>query len=124
MAAVRGKDTGPEWVLRRALHAAGVRYRLHDHRVAGTPDLTLPKSRVAVFIDGCFWHGCPTHYRRPKSRLAFWDGKLDSNRKRRAKVKFDLTTDDWKVVEIWECQVEDDLAGCVSRIRGLAEPGR
>lgn len=79
MARIRGKDTGPEVALRRALWQAGLRYRL-GMRVEGTrPDLTFPRARLVVFVDGCFWHGCPLHYVRPRTKEEFWALKLAVN---------------------------------------------
>ena len=66
MAAIRGKDTAPEWKVRRALHALGYRYRLHVSGLPGKPDLVLPRYRVVVFVHGCFWHGCPKYGTMPK----------------------------------------------------------
>jgi DNA mismatch endonuclease Vsr len=83
MATVRGRNTAPELALRKAVHALGARYRVHAGDVPGRPDMVSRKARVAVFIDGCFWHGCPAHYRRPAANRGFWDAKLQRNRRRR-----------------------------------------
>ena len=99
MSRIRGKDTKPELVLRRALTALGVRYRVHNRRVPGTPDLSHTGSRVAVFVDGCFWHGCPRHYRPPRSRVEFWARKLEYNRDLRKRVTARLSG--WNVLQIW-----------------------
>ena len=81
MAAVRGRDTGPELQVRKALFAAGYRYRLYAKELPGKPDLVLPRYRLAIFVHGCFWHGhtC-SRGKRPGSNVSFWDAKLDANR--------------------------------------------
>src|SRR5215475_6215393 len=79
MARIRGAHTSPEVELRSLLWRSGLRYRLHVKALPGRPDLVLSRSRVAVFVDGCFWHGCPDHYVRPRSRTRFWAEKLSQN---------------------------------------------
>lgn len=94
MRAVRSRDTGPEMIVRRFLHAAGLRFRLHDRRLPGVPDLVFPSRRVVLFVHGCFWHqhpGCPAAA-RPKSRPDYWNRKLDMNVTRDARCRFQKTT--------------------------------
>lgn len=120
MALVRGRDTKPEMRVRKALHAAGLRYRLHDRRLPGVPDLTFPSRRIALFVHGCFWHrhpGCPAA-RLPKSRLDFWEPKLAGNAERDKRTRATLEAAGWKVIVIWECETRDqrilaDLAEAV-----------
>lgn len=124
MARVRGRDTKPEMRVRRALHAAGLRYRLHAKGLPGRPDLILPSRRVAVFVHGCFWHRHPDPdcklARLPKSRLDFWLPKLEGNRARDDRNKAALEKLGWKVVEIWECQIKDDeLRAVAKRIKAI-----
>ena len=111
MARVRGRDTKPELKVRRALHAAGLRYRLHDKKLPGRPDIVLPARRVAVFVHGCFWHRHPDPdcklARLPKSRLDFWIPKLDGNRARDERKKAQLEALGWTVIEVWECGIGD-----------------
>jgi DNA mismatch endonuclease (patch repair protein) len=120
MSRVRGRDTKPELLIRKALHARGYRYRLHDKKLPGTPDLSFPGRRKAVFVHGCFWHmheGCPLA-RMPKSRLEFWRPKLEGNRARDA-VKLDqLRALGWDVMVVWECQLRE-LDGLVTRIESF-----
>ncbi len=116
MAHIRGRDTGPEIRLRQALWKAGMRYRVRS-RLTGRPDIIFPKPRIAVFVDGCFWHGCPQHAVRPASNRAFWDRKLERNRARDAAINDLLTQDGWRVVRIWEHEVDDSLAACVQRVQ-------
>jgi DNA mismatch endonuclease (patch repair protein) len=107
MAGIRGKDTKPELVLRRALHARGLRYRLHARGVRGRPDLVLPKYRAAVFVHGCFWHRhqrcrfCTT----PSSRTEFWAAKFAANVQRDTAVREALAADGWRVATVWECSL-------------------
>lgn len=117
MSRIRGSNTKPELMLRAALAKTGVRYRVNNRRVPGTPDISHRGKRVAIFVDGCFWHGCPTHYKRPKSRLEFWDGKLAYNRDLRQRVLQRLTG--WHVVQVWECRVRTDADGVASAIAPL-----
>ncbi len=126
MARIRGTDTSPEVTLRRALWSRGLRYRLHARTPAGRPDVLLPASRVAVFIDGCFWHGCPLHYARPRSREEFWSAKLVANIDRDARQSALLEAAGWQVVRLWEHEVVEELASAVDRVeravRGSSSP--
>lgn len=105
MAGIKGKDTKPELVVRQLLHAAGFRYRLHDRRFPGRPDLVLPKYRTVVFVHGCFWHGhdnCPL-FRLPKTKTEFWNEKISQNRLRDERYVSRLLDMNWRVLIIWEC---------------------
>ncbi len=108
MAAIRGKDTKPEKIIRSALHAAGLRYRLHSRSLPGRPDLVLPKWRAVVQIYGCFWHkhDCP-YFRMPGTRAAFWMQKLNGNRKRDMESEKRLRERGWRVARVWECAIRD-----------------
>lgn len=117
MSRVRGRDTKPELLIRKVLHARGYRYRLHDKKLPGTPDLSFPGRRKAVFVHGCFWHmheGCPLA-RMPKSRLEFWRPKLEGNRARDAVKLGQLRALGWDVMVVWECQLRE-LDKLVTRI--------
>jgi DNA mismatch endonuclease (patch repair protein) len=112
MAAIRSRDTGPEMRLRSAVWQGGMRFfttpgwqRLTGERLIGSPDLIFPAARVVLFVDGCFWHGCPNHYRVPDSRTKFWRDKLDKNRQRDTAVNCELTTCGWRVRRLWEHQL-------------------
>ena len=107
MSKVRSKDTGPELAVRRTLWRAGLRYRVHDRTLPGTPDVSNKRLRLAVFVDGCFWHGCPECYTEPKSNVEFWRAKVRRNRARRKEVKEDLEGIGFRVVEIWEHETAD-----------------
>ncbi|MFG2043997.1 very short patch repair endonuclease [Dactylosporangium sp. NPDC048998] len=108
----RKADTGPEIMLRRALHALGARFRLHRHIARGcTPDLVLPGRRIAVFVDGDYWHSCPAHGRRtpfvgPNAQL--WTEKMRHNRERDARSTRLAEQAGWQVVRVWECRIRQD----------------
>jgi len=117
MARFRGKDTKPEILVRRALHAAGRRFRLHAKNLPGRPDIVLPRDRTIIMVHGCFWHahdGCPIA-RVPATRREFWEAKFDANRERDRRNADALASMGWRVVTIWECEarsasLEDLLA--------------
>lgn len=116
MSRIRGRDTGPELTLRRALWSAGLRYRLHA-RIAGRPDIVFTRGRVAVFCDGCFWHGCPTHSVKPKTNSSFWGLKLARNKARDQAVTAALETEGWTVMRFWEHEIENDTAKVVAQVK-------
>jgi len=105
MSCIKSKNTKPELKIRKLVWAEGKRYRIHDRSVFGTPDITNKSKRVAIFIDGCFWHGCPKCYTEPKTNTEFWRNKISRNQERRKKVKTQLKRDNWKVLQFWEHQV-------------------
>ena len=111
MTSVGQKNTGAEWVLRRALHRIGLRYRLHDRSLPGSPDLVFSRNRAVVFVHGCFWHshGC---YRStvPKSRCEFWSEKFRANRSRDERNRDSLLASGWRVVTVWECALKGKAA--------------
>lgn len=104
MAAVRGKDTKPELIIRRGLHGLGYRYRLHAKGLAGKPDLVFPKYNAVLFVHGCFWHGhdCPL-FRLPGTRTEFWRSKITSNVRRDQKALATLQAQGWRTATVWEC---------------------
>ncbi len=116
----RSKDTEPEVILRRALHAAGGRFRLHPRLARGcTPDLVLPRRRLAVFVDGDYWHGCPVHFgdRHPSGpNAALWRAKFDATAARDARSTLIAVDAGWHVVRVWECEIRTDVASVVARI--------
>jgi DNA mismatch endonuclease (patch repair protein) len=123
MARVKARDTKPELRVRRALHAAGLRFRLHIGCLPGKPDIILPGRRVAVFVHGCFWHRDPDPAcklaRLPKSRLDFWLPKFERNVERDSQNLEQLRAAGWKPVVIWECETLDPerLATAVAKVR-------
>lgn len=116
MSRIRGKNTSPELVLRCALWAAKHRYRLHAKTPVGHPDVVFPGQQIAVFIDGCQWHGCPDHYVFPRTRREFWGTKLATNVRRDHVQTVELERLGWRVLHVWEHEVFTDLEGVVARI--------
>jgi DNA mismatch endonuclease (patch repair protein) len=116
MSRVKTRDTAPEVKLRRALWAAGVRgWRLHPRRVPGRPDLAWLGRRVAVFVDGAFWHGHPKYYWGQSGE--FWDAKIERNRNRDERVTGELVEEGWTVLRFWDFEVERQVRGCVASVR-------
>ena len=107
MQAIKGKNTTPELTVRRFLHAAGFRFRLHDGRLPGRPDIVLKRFRTVVFVHGCFWHhhGCANSV-WPKTRSEFWRAKLGGNRRRDRVVQRGLERLGWRVLTVWECEAD------------------
>lgn len=108
MSAVKGKDTKPEILVRKWLHAAGYRFRLHVKELPGKPDIVLPKYKTVIFVNGCFWHqhqGCP-HAKLPITNKQFWEEKLQKNAERDERNYQELRGMGWKVRIIWECEVK------------------
>lgn len=119
MSRVRSRDTVPELVVRRALHAAGYRFRLHRRDLPGCPDIVLVRRRVAIFVNGCFWH---QHEDCPKAALpvqnrTFWKKKLAANRQRDARNDAALVKLGWTVVVIWECELKADMRATIADIK-------
>ena len=109
MSHIRGRDTRPELAVRSALHRAGYRFRLHDKKLPGRPDIVLPKYRTALLVHGCFWHrhpGC-RFATTPATRPEFWSQKFAANVRRDAEVREQLEAQGWSVAVIWECETRD-----------------
>ncbi len=113
MARIRSRNTSPELVVRRFLHGAGLRFRLHQKLLPGKPDLVFAGRRACVFVHGCFWHGCPrcvNGTRKVKSNVPYWSEKLAGNRARDERHRSALVAAGWTVLVIWECQTLDTAA--------------
>lgn len=107
MSGIRGKNTKPELVIRRGLHARGFRFRLHDRKLPGTPDLVFPKYHAVLFVHGCFWHGHDCHlFKWPSSRPDFWKSKLNRNKEVDTSVKAKLVESGWRYGVVWECALK------------------
>lgn len=109
MAAIRSRDTKPELKVRRLLFSLGYRYRLHDKKLPGTPDLVFPSRKRVIFVHGCFWHGhegCPK-FRMPSSRTDYWNAKIAKNIERDRKDIAKLHNMGWKSFVVWECETGD-----------------
>ncbi len=128
MRANRGRDTGPELAVRRLVHAAGLRYRVSARPLPDlrrTADLVFTRRRIAVFIDGCFWHGCPEHHTRARTNADYWAEKVRANRERDADTDRRLVRAGWTVLRIWEHEGADAAAQrIVAAVRGAGDtPG-
>lgn len=107
MSKIKGKDTKPEIIVRKYLFSQGYRYRKNDKRLAGHPDIVLPKYKTVIFINGCFWHKHDCKYFKwPKSNMEFWQNKIEANVKRDKTVINLLQEQGWNVIVIWECEVK------------------
>lgn len=108
MAAVKGKDTKPEMIVRKYLFSRGLRYRVNNRKLPGSPDIVLKKYKTVVFIDGCFWHGhdgCK-YFRLPKTNVDFWRHKIAMNIARDYANGVDLRLAGWRVIRVWECDIK------------------
>jgi DNA mismatch endonuclease (patch repair protein) len=106
----KSRDTKPELVVRRYLHASGLRYRVHARPIKDwnrRADIVFPKAKVAIFVNGCFWHGCPNHFVEPKTNPDYWKRKIDRNVQRDAETYQQLKSRGWLVITLWE---HEDLA--------------
>jgi DNA mismatch endonuclease, patch repair protein len=119
MSRIRSANTKPELIVRRALSAAGFRYRLHQNTPGGKADLVMVRHKVAIFIDGCFWHGCPHHYVHPRSNWPFWDKKLRENVDRDRRQTRALLEQGWKCLRVWEHEAVESPLGIVARLEKL-----
>ena len=109
MARIRNRDTAPERAVRRELYGLGIRYRLHNGKLPGRPDIVIGRLRTVIFVHGCYWHrhpGCRLAY-TPKSNVEFWQRKLEGNAKRDAENQARLAELGWRIIVIWECEIHD-----------------
>lgn len=116
MRAIRSRDTTPEMALRRELHRRGLRYRVSYRPLSAlrrTADVVFTRQRVAVFVDGCFWHGCPEHYRPPSRNADYWGPKIVRNRARDAETDDALSAAGWTALRFWEHEDALTIAGAV-----------
>lgn len=119
MSANRAKNTKPEISLRKALWSVGLRgYRVHLKNLIGRPDVVFPIRKLAIFVNGCFWHRCPhCQPHEPKSNKAFWLTKFHENQARDLRKSRQLQSLGWSVVTIWECEIKNQLNNCINRIQ-------
>lgn len=123
----KGRDTAPELIVRRRLHASGLRYLVSVRPVPGlrrTADIVFRGPRVAVFVDGCFWHGCPSHYQAPERNAGFWLAKLGRNRERDIETVSLLEAAGWTVMRVWEREVRSSPDAVVARIERVVRGPR
>lgn len=133
MAGIRGKNTQPELVIRKELHSLGFRYRLHDSRLPGKPDLAFPKYNAVILVHGCFWHGHECHlFKWPSSRKEFWRKKITRNQEKDLETLSSLRKDGWRILTLWECalkgrtrkpleKITEDVAVWLESSRALKE---
>ena len=108
MAAIKGKDTKPEMIVRQYLFSRGLRFRVQVRKLPGNPDIVLPKYKTVIFVNGCFWHGhegCK-YFRLPKSNIEFWEEKIDRNIARDIRNEEELKSHGWHVIRVWECDIK------------------
>ncbi|MDK9500102.1 very short patch repair endonuclease [Streptomyces katrae] len=125
MSRQKSRDTGVEVALRKALHAKGARYRIHRKPVKGVrreADIVFGPARVAVFVDGCFWHGCPLHATWPKNNAEFWRAKIEGNRRRDLDTDARLAEAGWLSVRVWEHEQADEAAARVLAVVASRRP--
>lgn len=112
MSRIKGKDTKPEMMVRRFLFAHGFRYRLHDKKLPGKPDIVLKKYNTVIFVNGCFWHGhegCP-YFKVPATKEEWWKKKISDTKQRDQKHHQNLIKDGWNVIVVWECELKNQKA--------------
>jgi len=108
MSQIRSKNTEPELTLRKLLSKNKISgYRLHYKKILGKPDIVFPRKKLAIFIDGCFWHKCPSCFIRPKSRIGFWNKKIKDNLIRDKEVNKSLKKNGWKILRVWEHELRE-----------------
>ena len=125
MSGIRGRNTQPEMTVRSFLHRSGFRFRLHRRGLPGKPDIVLPRWDAVVFVHGCFWHGhggC-RYFKLPKTREAFWAGKIESNVRRDAATIQRLLEAGWRVAIVWECALRDESANALNSLQGFIRSG-
>ncbi|MCU7281897.1 very short patch repair endonuclease [Pseudomonas peradeniyensis] len=118
MAGIKGRNTQPEMIVRRFLHANGYRFRLHRRDLPGSPDIVLPRFKTCIFVHGCFWHrheGC-RYATIPRTRPDFWQAKFSANVERDARARTALAAVGWNVVTIWECELRTALGRTLDRL--------
>lgn len=115
MRRVKSRDTSLERRVRSALHRRGLRFRLYCS-LPGNPDIVFVRAHVVVFIDSCFWHGCPRHLRMPKSNKRYWNRKIARNAERDARTSATYKQSDWKLLRFWEHELKDNFDRCVKKI--------
>ncbi len=119
MSGIKGRDTVPELSLRREVWALGLRYRLQYQIGRTRPDMVFVGAKLVVFVDGCFWHGCPLHSTMPKNNREFWERKLRRNRERDTENTQQLEAEGWRVLRIWEHEIRASAANCARRIAAM-----
>ena len=119
MSRIKGKNTKPEIILRKEMWKNGIKgYRLHWNKAPGRPDIAFPGKKVAIFVNGCYWHRCPScNPPLPKTHQKFWKEKFEKNKKRDKKKINDLQEGGWRVLVIWECKIKENIDECLNKIK-------
>lgn len=117
MSKIKSKNTSPEKILRKALWDIGLRFRIQYGKEK--IDIAFPDKKIAIFVDGCFWHSCPIHGHIPKSNEGYWVAKLAKNIERAKDKDIRLESDGWKILHFWEHEIKNDLNDCIQRILNL-----
>jgi DNA mismatch endonuclease (patch repair protein) len=117
MSKIKGKDTSPELRLRKELWRIGYRYKKDYKSGPYRIDVAFPRAKLAIMVDGCFWHACPRHFKMPKSNKRYWIKKIGDNRKRDNKFNNFMRVGGWMVIRLWEHDINNNLAGCMKRIK-------
>ena len=123
MAAIKSKNTKPEIEVRKMLHSLGYRFRLHRKDLPGKPDIVLPKYKIAIFVNGCFWHqheNCK-HARIPKTNRDFWKKKLEGNKLRDKLKQSQLKDLGWKIINVWECEIKNESDNLSLRLKAISK---
>ena len=115
MSGNKSKNTKPELLLRKALYNIGIRYRIHFN-LFGKPDIVFPSKKLAIFIDGCYWHGCPKCYNEPKTNTEYWKNKIARNQQRAKTVRRQLNRNGWQVMRVWEHELKNNLDKIIKNI--------
>lgn len=123
--AVKSKNTAPEILLRKALRSFGIiGYRLHWNKAPGKPDIAFPSRKIAIFVHGCFWHRCPyCKQKEPQTNVDFWNDKFRKTKERDRKTEESLYQLGWKVIIIWECQINENVDYCIEVIKKIYNSG-
>jgi len=121
MSQIRGKNTNIEKIFRKHIRINGLKGFRNGQKTEGRPDFIFPKQKIAIFLDGCFWHGCPRCYSEPKTNKKFWRDKFISNKKRDTKVNLLLRKKGWKIKRFWEHRVKKDPERCILSLKKILE---
>ena len=121
MSAIRSQNTKPEIKLRKALFKLGLRYRV-QYKITGKPDVVFAGKKLAIFVDGCFWHGCPECYREPSKNKGYWQNKVAKNKARDDKVNVLLAEQGWSVLRFWEHEILSETVRVVDKIKDIVRP--
>lgn len=124
MREVKSENTQLEIIVRSALWKRGLRFRKNVKSLPGKPDIVFSRLRLAIFIDSCFWHGCPYHFRMPKSNVNYWNEKINRNKQRDEELNKKYKEMNWKIIRIWEHEIMKDLESIIDKIEVIVEKNK